>query len=76
MDKVLRHDKGQKVVYFMYDSHMSAAVCPDHLFKGLITDVLTVCFKFLPNDCDGRYRETIVCTNIMEHGLPVVDSVL
>ena len=48
--QVRKNDQGVPVVDPTFDSHLSAAACPDHLFNGLIENLLTVCFTFLSTD--------------------------
>ena len=67
---------GQPVLTNYYDSTLSAAACPDHLFKGLITNVLTVCFDCLPDDKMRQLADATICHYIISNGLPTIDTVL
>ena len=55
---------------------MSAAACPDHIFKGLITNVLTVCFDSLDSDDDRRLADALICEYVQDNGLPSIGTAL
>ena len=59
-----------------FDSHLSGAACPDHLFKGLITNVLTVCFDLLSDNNIRRHVDILVCAAVCDHKLPSIDMIL
>ncbi len=74
--EVKRNNEGHNIVDVTFDSHLSAAAVPDHLFKGLISNVLTVCFGFLPNDEQRRRVDRMICLHIQENHVPRIDTVL
>ncbi len=74
--EVRKNDKGDKILDVTFDSHLSAAACPDHLFNGLIENVLTVCFTVLSDDEKRRTIDTTACKYIQDNHLPSIDSVL
>ena len=57
-------------------SHLSGAACPDHLFKGLITNIFTVCFDFLPDNNIRSHVDILVCAAVCDHKLPSIDMIL
>ena len=76
LSKMKVNDKGDCVVDFYYDSYQSAAVAPDHLFKGLITNALTVCFDTVEDDEMRSHIDKLICREISNHNLPSIDTVL
>lgn len=67
---------GHQINNCSFDSHLSGAACPDHLFKGLISNVLTVCFNRLPDDDIRRHVDILVCSSIRSHKLPSIDTIV
>ena len=76
LSKKIFNDKGDCVLDFYYDSYQSAAVAPDHLFKGLITNALTVCFNTVEDTRMRSHIDKLICREISNHNLPSIDTVL
>lgn len=60
---------------YTFDSYISAHVAPDHMFKNLISNVLTVCFNYSSNN-ERTLWDQQICTEIASHNLPTIDTLL
>jgi len=60
---------------YTFDSYLSAHVAPDHMFKNLISNVLTVCFNYATDD-ERTLWDVQICTEIARHNLPTIDTLL
>ena len=74
--KTRKSASGELILNNYFDSNLSAAACPDHVFKGLITNVLTVCFDSLDSDKERRLADALICDHVQDNGLPSIDTVL
>jgi len=61
--------QGRPVVDPTFDSAMSTAVAPDHMFTGLIKNLLTLCFSTLSFE-EQRTAEIQILDNLKSNGLP------
>ena len=75
-EQVILDQHNQPVLDSFFDSYQSAAVVPDHLFKGLITNVLTVCFNAIPDDSMRSHLDNLICHSIRENNLHSIDTIL
>ena len=75
-DKSIVNKDGISTVDFFYDSYQSAAVVPDHMFKGLISNVLNVCFNAMPDDKVRSHVDDLVCHAIRSNHLTNIDTIL
>ena len=72
-----RHDmEGFPVVDPGFDSFQSVPVVPDHMFKGLITNVLTVCFNSIEDNAMRSHIDKTICRLITLNNLHSIDTVL
>ena len=76
MDRSILNKDGSKTVDFFYDSYQSAAVVPDHMFKGLISNVLEVCFNAMPDDKVRSHIDRLICHAIQSNHLNNIDTIL
>lgn len=74
--KTRKSNTGEFILNNYFDSYLSAAACPDHLFKGLIENVLTLCFDTLSSDHERRLADASICQCVQHNGLPSIDTVL
>ena len=51
-DKVQLNSSGDKVVDCFFDLYQRCAAVLDHMFKGLLTNFLTVCFNTVPTNAE------------------------
>ena len=70
------NDLGEEVVPLLFESSLSCAVVPDHLFNGLIKNVLSLAFSSLPTDHSRAAVERRVASAARENGLPVTGYIL
>jgi len=66
----------QPVLDMYFDSYQSAAVVPDHLFKGLITNALTVCFNAIPDNSMQSHLDKIICHSFRDNNLHSIYTIL
>ena len=71
-----RNEHGEDVVPMMFESSLSCAAVPDHMFNGLIKNVLNVAFEALPTNIVRRRVEKIVSSTARENGLPITGHLL
>ena len=67
---------GEDIVPLIFESSLSYAVVPDHLFSGLIENVLSLAFSSLPSDQFRAAVERRVSSAARENCLPVTGYIL
>ena len=67
---------GSEVSPIMFDSSLSCATVPDHLFNGLVKNVLFVCFKALDSNTRRAAVEKRMATAARDNGLPVTGYIV
>ena len=67
---------GCEVSPMMFESSLSCATVPDHLFNGLVKNVLLVCFKALESNTHRAVVEKRMATTARENGLPVTGYIV
>lgn len=71
-----RNDQDRDVLPLMFESSLSCAAVPDHMFNGLIKNLLTVAFNALPDNGTRRRFEKRVHSTARENGLPITGHIL
>ena len=67
---------GNEITPLMFESSMSCAAVPDHMFNGLIKNVLRVSFMALDSDACRKVLEKRMASNARDNGLPVTGHIL
>ena len=67
---------GHPIMPLMFDSSQSCAAVPDHMFNGLIKNMLLASFNSVPDDRRRAALEKTICSTARENGLPVSGTIL
>ena len=68
--------RGEEIAPLMFESSQSCAAVPDHLFNGLIKNMLKASFKKLGNDSRRAAVEKRMAGSARDNGLPVTGYIL
>ena len=71
-----RNELGEEVIPLIFESSLSCAAVPDHLFNGLIKNMLHVLFDALDNNAARAAVEKRIGSTARENGLPVTGHIL
>ena len=71
-----RNDENEEVIPMMFESSLSCAAVPDHMFNGLIKNLLTVSFATVADNNTRRRLEKRIHSTARENGLPLTGHIL
>ena len=68
--------EGRSITPLMFDSSQSCATAPDHMFTGLIKNMLHASFIALADDRRREIVEKTICGTVTDNGLPISGTIV